>query len=218
MIEKSSLRRFDAPAAVGGASTAAAPTGQAVPQYGIQYHGGPVMSAGMNIYIIWYGTHSATTKANLKTFVSNIRNTSYWNINNTYTNAAGTALWGTVTFMKAVADSGTGNEPERCRDPYDCFEPPGSCIDERWIFAARSEWHLSCAHGYKRDGLERFLHEVLSLAHALHEQRRGHQVLFRRLRFALPELWRGAESWAEWRPEHGWYGFDHRSRDGRSAD
>lgn len=107
MIEKSSLRRFDAPAAVGGASTAAAPTGQAVPQYGIQYHGGPVMSAGMNVYIIWYGTHSATTKANLKTFVSNIRNTWYWNINNTYTNAAGTALWGTVTFMKAVADSGT---------------------------------------------------------------------------------------------------------------
>ena len=107
VIEKSSHRRFDVPAPVGGASTAAAPTGQAVPQFGIQYHGGPVMSSGMNVYIIWYGTHSATTKTNLTTLVSTIGNTPYWNINKTYTNAAGTALSGVVTFKKAVVDTGT---------------------------------------------------------------------------------------------------------------
>ena len=108
VIEKSSHRRFDVPAPVGGASTvAAAPTGQAVSQFGIQYHNGPVMASGMNVYIIWYGTHLDNTKTNLKTLVANIGNTPYWNINKTYTTAGGVALSGAVTFKKEVVNTGT---------------------------------------------------------------------------------------------------------------
>ena len=72
------------------------------------------MSAGQNVYIIWYGTHSATTKANLQTLVSNIgantsniNGTPYWNINTTYTNAAGAPISNAVSFRKAVVDAGT---------------------------------------------------------------------------------------------------------------
>jgi hypothetical protein len=108
ILTKVTHRKKDDAAPVGGAGAEgkAGPAGQAPAGYGIQFHGGPVMTGGMNVYIIWYGTHSATTKANLITMVSNIGGTPYWNINSTYSNSAGTKVPNAVSFKKAVVDTG----------------------------------------------------------------------------------------------------------------
>jgi len=69
----------------------AKPTGSAV-QAGIQFHGGPIMSGTKTIYYIWYGNWSGNTATTiLPSLASGIGGSSYFNINTTYTNSAGTA-------------------------------------------------------------------------------------------------------------------------------
>ncbi|MBV9609635.1 MAG: hypothetical protein JO187_08765 [Acidobacteria bacterium] len=60
---------------------------------GISYHGGPVMTGGPTIHYIWYGNWSsgdASAVPILDTLRDNIGGSSYFNINTTYTNSAGT--------------------------------------------------------------------------------------------------------------------------------
>jgi hypothetical protein len=81
------------------ASHSAAPTGQAVTGNGIDYHGGPVMTGGVNIYYIWYGDWNGNTAVGiLEDFANNIGGSSYYNINTTY------SVPNTVAFKKSVND------------------------------------------------------------------------------------------------------------------
>jgi hypothetical protein len=64
---------------VGGAST-----------NGINYHGGPLLTNGVNIYYIWYGNWSANTAVQILDDLANsIGGSPYFNINTTYYNGAG---------------------------------------------------------------------------------------------------------------------------------
>jgi hypothetical protein len=84
---------------------AAKPTG-GLTQAGIQYHGGSVMTATKTIYVIWYGNwsgNSATTI--LPSLFSGIGGSSYFNINTTYTNSAGTKVSNAVTYGGSTTDS-----------------------------------------------------------------------------------------------------------------
>lgn len=83
----------------------------AVPQFGINYHGGPVMSIPSsttvknipNIYYIYYGTWPTGSKAILNTFAEWIGGSFYFNINTSYTNAAGKHIVNDANFTHAPA-------------------------------------------------------------------------------------------------------------------
>lgn len=72
---------------------------------GITYHGGPVMTNGITIYPIWYGTWTDANKTLLNQFMSTIGGTSYFNINSTYKDGAGNAVKNIVTLGASTADS-----------------------------------------------------------------------------------------------------------------
>jgi hypothetical protein len=73
----------------------------------ITNHGGPVMTGQKNIYYIWYGTWDTASKNVLTNLAQNVGGSPHFNINTTYTNSAGTKLANTVSYVKAVADSGS---------------------------------------------------------------------------------------------------------------
>jgi len=50
----------------------------------VLYHGGPVMSAGPNIYIVYYGSFTATQHNILDTFLENIGGSPAFNVNTEY--------------------------------------------------------------------------------------------------------------------------------------
>lgn len=74
---------------------------------GINYHGGPVMTAGTNkIYYIWYGNwsgNSATTI--LADLAKSIGGSPYFNINTTYYDAFNTHVSNSVSFASTTTDS-----------------------------------------------------------------------------------------------------------------
>ena len=62
---------------------------------GISYHGGPLLTNGPNVYVIWYGSWGGTTGANtanaqniVSKFLNNDGGSSYFNINTTYYNGS----------------------------------------------------------------------------------------------------------------------------------
>jgi hypothetical protein len=72
----------------------------------ITYHGGPVMTACKNIYYIWYGNWSGNTATSiLTTFAQGIGGSSYFNINTTYKNSAGTAVSNCVSYAGSTTDN-----------------------------------------------------------------------------------------------------------------
>jgi len=70
----------------------------------ITYHGGPVMSSGVNVYLIWYGSFNggAGSSANYKTiltdFVNSVGGSQYYAMNGSYTDSTGAKVNGTVTL------------------------------------------------------------------------------------------------------------------------
>ncbi len=73
---------------------------------GISYHGGPVMTAPVNVYYIWYGAWSGNTATTLLTnLAQKIGGTGYWNINSTYTNSSSQHVSSVVNYVKSVNDS-----------------------------------------------------------------------------------------------------------------
>ena len=81
------------------------PLGQAKPgpakpnSNGINYHGGPVMTTGVNIYYIWYGNWGNNTATTiLADFARSIGGSPYWNINTTYTDGTGARVQPSVIF------------------------------------------------------------------------------------------------------------------------
>jgi hypothetical protein len=79
---------------------------------GIDYHGGPVVTAGVNAYIIWYGNWSGTGSNTAATvnlvehFINTLGNTPYENINTTYGDNTGNVS-GNLTLGGAIFDTGS---------------------------------------------------------------------------------------------------------------
>jgi hypothetical protein len=73
---------------------------------GISYHGGPVMTAGPNVYYIWYGNWSGNTATTILTdFANAIGGSPYFNINTTYYNGSGTHVANVVSYKGSTTDS-----------------------------------------------------------------------------------------------------------------
>jgi hypothetical protein len=74
--------------------------------HGISYNGGPVMAAGANVYLIWYGNwanNSATTI--IPDWASHIGGSPYFNINTSYSDSSNAAVENVVTYKGAATDS-----------------------------------------------------------------------------------------------------------------
>lgn len=55
------------------------------PGSGIDYHGGPVMTDSINIYLIWYGDHTGDSTQEIVTdFITDLSGSSWYEINTTY--------------------------------------------------------------------------------------------------------------------------------------
>jgi hypothetical protein len=73
---------------------------------GISYHGGPILLGTTNIHYIWYGnwTNNSAT-AILPAFATSIGGSSYFNINATYTNGAGTPVTNSCSLASQTNDN-----------------------------------------------------------------------------------------------------------------
>ena len=75
------------------------------PRGGITYHGGPVMTAGPNIYYIWYGNWSANAQSILTNLAQHEGGSPYFNINSTYYNASNVHVANVVTYKSSTTDN-----------------------------------------------------------------------------------------------------------------
>ena len=86
----------------GGAGNGAAKTSS----NGIDYHGGPVMTAGVNAYIIWYGNWSGNTATTiLPTLLTGLSGSPYFRINTTYHNGVNQIVPNSVKFAGQTTDA-----------------------------------------------------------------------------------------------------------------
>ena len=101
------------PVVAKGGSSASAPTGRArtrdaakgASRHQIQYHGGPLMLGGVNVYLIWYGWwEGSATPPILVDFVSNLGESPYFAINTLYSDATGARPLNRVTFSGSIGD------------------------------------------------------------------------------------------------------------------
>jgi hypothetical protein len=78
---------------------------------GINYHNGPVMRNGVNIYYIWYGNWAQDPTANaiLTDFAINVGGSPYFNINTTYGDTVGNVpnTPQTIKYISSMADAGS---------------------------------------------------------------------------------------------------------------
>ena len=83
--------------------------GAAVQGNGINYHNGPVMRNGVNIYYIWYGNwaQDATANAILTDYAKNVGGSPYFNINTTYGDTVGNVPNTNIQYGASVSDSGS---------------------------------------------------------------------------------------------------------------
>jgi hypothetical protein len=74
---------------------------------GINFNGGAVMTAATtNVYVIWYGTWTNTTKTStIADFLGTIGTSPYYNINTTYTDKAGVKVKNSVTLAGTTTDA-----------------------------------------------------------------------------------------------------------------
>jgi hypothetical protein len=91
----------------GGLANQARPTPDAKPGgNGISYHGGPIITGTVNVYIIWYGNWSGNSATTILTdLASNIGGSPYFNINKGYTNGSGQAVSGAVAYAGSTTDN-----------------------------------------------------------------------------------------------------------------
>jgi len=73
---------------------------------GITYHGGPVMTAGPNVYYIWYGNWSGNSATSILTDLANsIGGSPYFNINTTYYNGSNVHVTNHVAYLGSTTDN-----------------------------------------------------------------------------------------------------------------
>lgn len=70
----------------------------------ILYHGGPVMVAAKELYVIYYGSFTATQHTILDTFLENLGGSGAFNVNSEYTNGNGQAVMNVLNYSPS-ADS-----------------------------------------------------------------------------------------------------------------
>ena len=84
----------------------AAQTGAVATTNGITYHGGAVMTGGVNVYVIWYGNWTNNTATTiLPQLLTQLSGSPYYNINTTYTDGAGTNVPNSVTLAGQANDN-----------------------------------------------------------------------------------------------------------------
>lgn len=67
----------------------------------ILYHGGPVMVAGKNLYLIYYGSFTTVQHAILDNFLENLGGSPGFNVNSEYGDASGQAVANILTYAPA---------------------------------------------------------------------------------------------------------------------
>jgi hypothetical protein len=73
---------------------------------GINYHGGPLILGGTNVYYIWYGNWSGNSATSILTdFAGHIGGSPYFNINTTYYDGAGTDVSNIVLYKGQTIDN-----------------------------------------------------------------------------------------------------------------
>ena len=73
---------------------------------GINYHGGPLILGGTNVYYIWYGNWSGNNATTVLTdFAGSIGGSPYFNINTTYYDGSNNHVLNAVVFKGAYFDS-----------------------------------------------------------------------------------------------------------------
>ncbi|KAJ3317224.1 hypothetical protein HDV06_001838, partial [Boothiomyces sp. JEL0866] len=73
------------------------------PQGQINFNGGNVMANGVNIYSIFYGTHSASTQTLIKNFVSGLGSSDWWTVTQSFSGDNG-AINAQVTWKGSYTD------------------------------------------------------------------------------------------------------------------
>jgi len=84
------------------------------------YHGGPVMSNGPIIYIVYYGTFTANQHHILDTFLENIGGSPAFNVNTEYSGPAGVFVQNKLSYSPAT-------------DSYDDAYPMGSSLSGSFV-------------------------------------------------------------------------------------
>jgi len=83
-----------------------APVAVAAAAPAIAYHGGPVMLATPNVYLIWYGSWTGNTAQTiLPALVTGLSASNYFGINTTYGNAAGAKVSGQLKLGAQYTDA-----------------------------------------------------------------------------------------------------------------
>jgi Phosphate-induced protein 1 conserved region len=73
---------------------------------GINYHGGPLLIGGPNVYYIWYGNWSGNTATGILTnLAGSIGGSGYFNINTTYYDGSNAHVKNVVTYSGSKTDS-----------------------------------------------------------------------------------------------------------------
>ena len=163
------------PSGVPGRSAHRAPRGQT--SNGISYHGGPVFTSAVNVYLIWYGNWSGDTATTiLPKLVTGLSGSPYYNINTTYYDGANRHVPNAVTLAGQTTDAYSQGHTNLSDANINAVvtnaissgaAPQGP---ERPVLRA----HLDRRHQ------ERIPDLLLRLAHPRHDRRRRHQVRVRR--------------------------------------
>src|SRR6516164_3610217 len=64
----------------------------------ILYHGGPVMASPKDLYVIYYGSFTATQHAILDNFLQNLGGSGAFNVNNEYSDGSGNPVANIVNY------------------------------------------------------------------------------------------------------------------------
>ncbi len=87
--------------------------GSSIPQNGIYHHGGPVITATKNVYLIWYGDWTGGKAASsipgaqnlITSFVGSVGGSSYFNINTTYLDGSKQPVTNAVSYVGSFTDA-----------------------------------------------------------------------------------------------------------------
>ena len=72
----------------------------------LSYHGGPLITSGVNVYLIWYGTWSGNTAMTIiPNFLTAESGSAYFNINTTYYNGSNVHVENAIKFAGSTTDS-----------------------------------------------------------------------------------------------------------------